>query len=123
MINKRHFINEKVTKKAGMVLSAVLLVALTEGVDSVKAQGVKVIVPAPVVVVAPPVIVAPPVVVAPVVTVQDDYVYYPNYGVYYNSGRHEYAYLQDGAWISAPAPVGVSVEVPPGFAVGAHGLA
>jgi hypothetical protein len=43
--------------------------------------------------------------------VQDDYVYYPNYGIYYNSSRHQYAYMQGGAWILAPAPNGVSVAV------------
>jgi uncharacterized protein YijF (DUF1287 family) len=43
--------------------------------------------------------------------VQDDYVYYPNYGVYYDSQRHQYTYLEGGAWIWAPAPNGVSVDV------------
>jgi len=60
---------------------------------------------------APVVVVAPPVVVAPAVVIQDDYVYYPNYGVYYNSHRHQYAYLEGGAWVLASAPQGVSVEV------------
>jgi hypothetical protein len=53
---------------------------------------------------------APPVVETTVV-VEDDYVYYPNYEVYYSSSRHQYAYLEGGAWISRPAPHGVSVEV------------
>src|SRR5271155_2994415 len=43
--------------------------------------------------------------------VQDDYVYYPNYEVYYSSSRHQYAYPEGGAWVSRPAPRGVSVDV------------
>jgi hypothetical protein len=43
--------------------------------------------------------------------VQDDYVYYPGYQVYYSSSRHQYAYLEGGAWVSRPAPRGVSVDV------------
>ena len=54
--------------------------------------------------------VSPPVVETQVV-VQDDYVYYPTYGIYFNSGRQQYAYLENGAWVLAPAPQGVSVEV------------
>jgi hypothetical protein len=42
---------------------------------------------------------------------QDNYVYYPRYGVYYNSSRREYAYQDRGAWVSRPAPNGVSVGV------------
>jgi len=53
--------------------------------------------------------VAPP--VEPVVMVQDDYVYYPSYAVYYSSSRHQYAYQEGGAWVSRPAPYGVSVNV------------
>jgi hypothetical protein len=87
--------------KTGFVLGAALLVALTKCVSNADAQGV---------VIRVPVVVAPAVVVAPVV-VQDDYVYYPSYGVYYNSSRHQYAYLEGGAWVSAPAPGGVSVDV------------
>jgi hypothetical protein len=41
---------------------------------------------------------------------QDDYVYYPSYGIYYSSGRHQYASLEAGAWVSQPAPRGVSVD-------------
>ncbi len=48
--------------------------------------------------------------VAPAVVVQDDYVYYPNYGVYYNQSRGQYAYQENGAWVNAPAPRGVSVD-------------
>jgi hypothetical protein len=90
------------TNKAGFVLGAVLLVTLTNCVGYADGLHVGIIVP--------PVVVAP-VVVAPPIVVQDDYVYYPSYGVYYNSSRHQYAYLEDGAWVSAPAPSGVSVDV------------
>jgi len=45
------------------------------------------------------------------VVVQDDYVYYPRYEVYYSSSRHEYAYHEGNAWVSRPAPRGVSVNV------------
>ena len=108
MNNKKLFLK---TNKVGFVLGAVLLVALTENAGY--AGGVRVGIDwAPVVVVAPPgVVVAPPVVVAPAVVVQDDYVYYPDYGVYYNSGRHQYYYLRGDAWVWAPAPEGISVDV------------
>ena len=82
------------TDKAGYVLGAVLLMTLTGCVAYVD---------------RPPqgsVYVAPPVVV-----VEDDYVYYPDYEVYYSSSRHQYAYLEGGAWVSRPAPRGVSVNV------------
>ena len=49
--------------------------------------------------------------VAPAVVVQDDYVYYPSYGVYYSHSRNQYAYQDHGAWVSRPAPQGVSVQV------------
>ena len=42
---------------------------------------------------------------------QDDYVYYPSYGVYYSSNRHQYAYVDGGAWVLRPQPRGVSVNV------------
>jgi hypothetical protein len=48
---------------------------------------------------------------SPEVVVQDDYTYYPAYGVYYSSSRHQYAYLDRGAWVSRSAPHGVSVNV------------
>jgi hypothetical protein len=102
MNNKKHFLR---TKKTGFVLGAVLLVTLTKCVVNADGQSAGINVG---VNVSPPVV--SPVIVAPVV-VQDDYVYYPNYGVYYNSYRHQYAYLQGGAWVSAPAPGGVSVDV------------
>jgi hypothetical protein len=102
MINKKHFVK---TNNVGFVLGAALLAALANGVGSAQAQGIRVTVAPPVVVVAPPVV------VAPAVVVQDDYVYYPSYGVYYNSDRHQYAYMQNGAWVTTPAPYGVSAEV------------
>jgi hypothetical protein len=61
--------------------------------------------------VAPPAVYVAPPVVQTTVVVQDDYVYYPNYQVYYSSRRHQYAYLEGGAWVSRPAPHGVSVNV------------
>ena len=45
------------------------------------------------------------------VVVQDDYVFYPAYGVYYSSNRRQYAYMEGDAWVSRPAPRGVSVDV------------
>lgn len=42
---------------------------------------------------------------------QDDYIYYPNYGIYYSASRRQYAYLEGNAWVSQPAPRGVSVNV------------
>jgi hypothetical protein len=54
--------------------------------------------------------VAPPVVEAPIV-VQDDYVYYPGYDMYYSSNRHQYLWLEGGAWVTRPQPRGVSVNV------------
>jgi hypothetical protein len=47
----------------------------------------------------------------PVVVVQDDYVYYPDYECYYSVSRHQYAYREGNAWVSRPAPRGVSVNV------------
>ena len=105
MINKKHSFKTNITNKVGLVLGAVLLTALTNGVGSADAQGIGITITPPVVVVAPPVV------VAPAVVVQDDYVYYPSYGVYYNSGRHQYAYLNNGAWVTTPAPYGVTADV------------
>ncbi|MGB7768558.1 MAG: hypothetical protein WBN22_06855 [Verrucomicrobiia bacterium] len=102
MKNKKLFFK---THKAGFVLGAVLLAALTEGVSYAGGLSVGITVTPPVVVVAPPVV------VAPTVVVPDDYVYYPNYGVYYNSHRHQYYYLRGDTWIWAPAPEGVTVGV------------
>ena len=83
--------------KIGFVLGAVLLTTLTGCVGYVDEPRAGVYA-------------APPVVETAVV-VQDDYVYYPNYEIYYSSSRHQYAYLEDGAWISRPAPRGISVNV------------
>lgn len=91
----------------GFVLGAVLLAALTEGAGNAGAQGVRLVVPAPVIVIAPPVTVAP--IVVPPVT-ENDYVYYPGYQMYYNRTRHQYAHLEGGAWVWAAAPNGVSVD-------------
>jgi hypothetical protein len=79
--------------KAGFVLGAVLMVTLTGCVGYVGGPraGIQV---------------EPYAVVA-----QDDYVYYPGYEVYYSSSRRQYAYLEGGAWVSRPAPPGVSIDV------------
>jgi hypothetical protein len=102
MINKKHFLK---TNKIGFVLGAVLLAALVNGVGSANGQTVGVTVAGPINVAAP---VAVP---QTVVVAQDDYVYYPNYGMYYNNSRHEYAYLNNGAWVTALAPYGVTADV------------
>jgi hypothetical protein len=107
MNNKKLFLK---TNKVGFALAAVLMAALTESAGYAGGVSIGIDVIPPVVVVAPPVV-APPVVVAPVVVVQDDYVYYPDYGIYYNSGRHQYYYLRGDAWVLAPAPEGVAVDV------------
>jgi hypothetical protein len=77
---------------AGLVLCATLLGTLTGCVGYVQGPSAGVY-------------------VAPAVVVQDDYVYYPNYGVYYSTSRGEYAYQENGAWVNAPAPRGVQVDV------------
>jgi hypothetical protein len=46
-----------------------------------------------------------------VFAVQDDYVYYPQYECYYSVSLHQYAYREGNAWVSRPAPRGVSVNV------------
>ena len=46
-----------------------------------------------------------------IVEVEDDYVYYPQYEVYYSAHRRHYFYRESGAWVSRPAPRGVSVNV------------
>jgi hypothetical protein len=83
--------------QVGVVLGAVLLATLTGCVGYVDGPRAGVYV-------------APPVVETGVV-VEDDYVYYPGYDVYYNSSRHQYAYLEGGAWVSRPEPRGVSIDV------------
>jgi hypothetical protein len=121
-MNKTKFL--ATTGKAGIVLNAVLLLTLTGCGDSTNAptSGTQAQSPSvaqtqptadaqaqPSVVVETP----PPAadVQAPttVLVGQDNYVYYPSYGIYYNSGRHQYASLQGGSWISEPAPRGVAV--------------
>lgn len=92
MNNKTFFFK---TSKAGFVVFAALLGTLTGCVSHVEWPSAEVDV-------------APP---APAVVVQNDYVYYPHYGVYYNRGRSQYAYQENGAWVSRPAPRGVSVDV------------
>jgi hypothetical protein len=90
MNNKKNFFK---ADKAGCVLGAMLLVTLTGCVAYVDGPraGIQV---------EPYVFVA-----------QDDYIYYPGYDVYYSSRRRQYAYLEGGAWVSRPAPPGVSVNV------------
>jgi hypothetical protein len=94
MINRTFFLK---TNRVGIVLCAALLGTLTGCVGYVDGPRAGVYV-------------APPVTETAVV-VQDDYVYYPDYQIYYNSTRHQYAYLEGGAWVSRPAPRGVSVNV------------
>jgi hypothetical protein len=100
---KKHFFK---TNKTGFVLCAALMGTLagcTTYVDQPR-QGSVYVAPPQVVYVAPPP-------VETTVVVQDDYIYYPDYQVYYSSRRHQYAYLEGGAWVSRPAPRGVSVNV------------
>ena len=101
------------TSDVGFVLGAALLGMLTGCTTYVDRpnQGSVYQSPPPVVYAAPPptVYVAPPVETTAVV--QDDYVYYPQYQVYYSGSRHQYAYIEGGAWVSRPAPRGVPVNV------------
>jgi hypothetical protein len=85
-----HFLQ---TNKIGLLLSFALVTALTGCVGYVDrpAQG--------------------SVYVEPAFAIQDDYVYYPNYECYYSISRHQYAYREGNAWVSRPAPRGVSVNV------------
>jgi hypothetical protein len=86
---KKHFLK---TDKAGFMLCAVLLTSLTGCVGYVDGPRAGVY-------------------VAPAMVVQDDYVYYPDYEVYYSGSRHQYFYMDGGAFVSRPAPRGVSVDV------------
>jgi hypothetical protein len=95
------------SNKIGFVSGVVLAAALTQWAGNAGAQTITITPPVPPAIVIAP----PPVVVAPPVAVEDNYVYYPSYGVYYNSGRHQYAYLNGDAWVMAPTPRGVSVDV------------
>jgi hypothetical protein len=81
--------------KVGIVLGAALCATLSGCVGYVRGPSAEVAV-------------APPVVE---VGVQDNYVYYPSYGIYFNSYRNQYAYMDGGAWVSRPEPMGVSVDV------------
>jgi hypothetical protein len=103
MNTKNHFFK---TNRVKFVLGAALLTTLTGCTTYVDRpnQGSVYVAPPPVVYVAPPA-------AETAVVVQDDYVYYPDYQVYYSSSRHQYAYLEGGAWVSRPAPRGVSINV------------
>jgi len=95
------------TDNAGIFCGVILLATLTDFSAHGDGLHVGVNIGVPAIIVAPPeVVVAPPAVV-----VQDDYVFYPDYNVYYNSTRHQYAYMEGGAWVSRPAPFGVSANV------------
>lgn len=65
-----------------------------------------------------------PVYVEPAVIIeQDDYVYYPRYQMYYGNRSHRYFYQEGPAWVSRPAPRGVTVGVlysSPSVRVGFH---
>jgi len=87
MNNKKLFFK---ADKVGLVLCAALLGTLTGCVGYVDGPRAE---------------------VGTTVVVQDDYVYYPGYEVYYSSSRHQYAYREGRAWVSRPAPRGVSVNV------------
>jgi hypothetical protein len=82
-------------EKIGFVLGAFLLVTLTGCVVDQPQQRSAYAAPS----------------VETTVVEQGDYVYYPDYQVYYNSRRHQYAYLEGGAWVSRPAPRGVPINV------------
>ena len=43
--------------------------------------------------------------------IDGDYDYFPGYNVYYNRDNHQYAYVEDGYWVSRPAPYGVATNV------------
>lgn len=79
--------------KAGIVFSAVILGTLTGCVGYIDGPRAGVYV------------------AHSVVVVEDDYVYYPDYEIYYSSSRHQYAYMEGRAWVSRPAPRGVTVDV------------
>ena len=81
----------------GLALGVLMAAALLQCESMATAQSVTVSVPVP----------------APTVNVvaQDDYVYYPHYGMYYNRFRHRFYYENNGAWVVAEAPVGVTADV------------
>jgi hypothetical protein len=92
MIYKKLFFK---ASPAGFALGSALMVTLTGCVGYIDGPRASVYVPPP----------------AVEVVVQDNYVYYPTYGIYFNSYRNQYAYMEGGAWVSRPEPVGVSVNV------------
>ncbi len=92
--------NNKKVLRVELVICAGLLAALTGCVGNVDGPGFGAVYVQP-----------PSVQVETGFAVQDDYVYYPGYQVYYSSSRHQYAYLEGGAWVSRPTPRGVSVDV------------
>jgi hypothetical protein len=83
--------------RIGFLCGATLLGALTGCVDQPRHQTVYVE--------------PPPGYRESVVVVQDDYMYYPGYQVYYSSNRRQYTYQEGRAWVTRPAPPGVSVDV------------
>jgi hypothetical protein len=95
-MNKQKFFLPSGT--AGLVLGAVLLGALTGCVAYVDRP-------------APGSVYVSPAYENTTVVVVDDYVYYPSYECYYSVSRHQYAYREGNAWVSRPAPRGVSVNV------------
>src|SRR5580700_7043445 len=90
-MNKTNFFF--IPAQAGFLLGSAVVLTLTGCGSSVDAPSAEVTV------------------ASPAVVVQDDYVYYPSYGIYYSSSRRQYASLEGGAWVSEPAPRGVSVNV------------
>ena len=48
---------------------------------------------------------------APGFVEQEEYVYYPGYETYYGSRSHQYYYRQGNAWVTRPAPAGISVNL------------
>ena len=105
-MNKTKFFFE--VGQVAIVLNAVVLLTVIGcggNVDAPSQQGQA---PSPAIADAPSLDVGQ--VASPAVVAQDDYVYYPSYGIYYSSGRRQYASLEGGAWVSQPAPRGVSVD-------------
>jgi hypothetical protein len=60
---------------------------------------------------APTTVVAPPTTVVEEPPVADGLVYYPDYEVYYDPVGAVYWSYSGGAWVSGPAPIGVSLDV------------
>jgi hypothetical protein len=83
--------------KIRLGLAATLLVTLTGCVYTARDESVY----------APP----PPDYVEVGSAIPDNYFYYPGYQVYYSSYRRQYIYQDGNAWVTRPAPPGVSVAV------------